>query len=265
MILGIDFGASTTDAVLLRGKKIVKKASHGPIYSFRDLNSFLKRNKFDSPALKAVAITGGKSAFFREKVLGFKPIHISEIDAIGLGASFLAKAKKCLAVSFGTGTCIVFFDKGKSRHVIGTGLGGGTVTGLSSLLFGDKRPASLSKLALKGNLKKVDLSVKEVVGKSIGVVNSNATASNFAKGTGSKKDLAAAAQNMVAEAVAVLAVSASRESRCKKIVFVGKTANFPLVRRRLKVAAKLFNAEFFFPKDLGIASAAGAALFLLKK
>jgi len=261
MILGIDFGASTTDAVLMDGKKVVKKASASkPFRSSNALNRFLKSQGFGSFPVEKVALTGGKSFFFKGKVFGFEPKHVGEIKAIGLGASFVSKSKRCVAVSMGTGTCIVFFEKGKPRHVIGTGVGGGTILGLSRLLAWEDGIPKLARLALEGNPKNVDLLVEEVVGKGIGLVNGKATASNFAKATGSRKDVIASIQNMAAESVAVLAVMAGRECKCKKIVFLGKTPCFPLVKKRLGLTAKCFKARFSFPKNFQIATAIGAAL-----
>lgn len=261
--MGIDFGASTTDAVLLHGKKIVKKATAGQvIYSVNALNYFLKKNKFDSFPIQQIAVSGGKSTFFKGKILGVQPVHVNEINAIAAGAAFLTKANRCLAVSMGTGTCIVLFEKGKAKHVIGTGLGGGTILGLSKLLVGETEIKKLIQLAGKGNLLKVDLSVADIVGKGIGLLQGSATAANFAKcGKCSKADLAAGVQNMVAESVAVLAISAARQHDCKKIVFIGRTHAFPFVKKRLQAAAKLFGASFQFPENSAFGTAIGAACF----
>ncbi len=264
MILGIDFGASTTDAVLLQGSRIMQKATAPKVIdSVKGLNSFLKKNKFDSFPIKRVAIAGGKSAFFKGKILGVQPVHVDEINAIAFGAKFLSKSNRFLAVSMGTGTCIVFFEKGKAKHVIGTGLGGGTIIGLSRLLVGETDIKKLIKLAAKGNLHNVDLSVADIVGKGIGLLNADATAANFAQcGNCSKADLAAGVQNMVAEAVAVLAISAARQYYCKKIVFIGRTPSFTFVKKRLLAAAKCFNATFSFPKNSAFGTALGAVCYL---
>ncbi len=267
MILSVDFGASTTDAVLLGGKKIIKTASTPKLLrTKKEIEDFLKKNNFSKRGIDTVAITGGKSSFFRQKIFGFQPKHVNEIEAIGNGAAFLAKKKRCLAVSMGTGTCLVFFNNGKSKHVIGSGVGGGTVLGLSHLLLKQKKIAALDALARKGKLSRVDLSVRDIVGKSIGIVAANATASNFAKLKNfSKADIAAAIQNLVAESVAVLAVSASNSCNCDLIVFCGKTAKFSFVRKRLNVAARLFGKRFLFPARFDFATAVGAALAAKKQ
>ncbi|MDP2973907.1 MAG: hypothetical protein Q8N60_02550 [Candidatus Diapherotrites archaeon] len=261
MILGIDFGASTTDAVLLQGRRIALKATAPRVIdSVKGLNSFLKKNSFNSFPIEKIAIAGGKSAFFNGKILGKQPVRVNEINAIGAGANFLSGANRCLAVSMGTGTCIVLFDKGNCRHVIGTGLGGGTILGLSKLLLKETNIEKLINLAKKGNLRNVDLSVRDIVGKGIGLLNADATAANFSKLENcSKADLAAGVQNMVAESVAVLSISAARQYDCSKIVFIGRTPEFPFVKKRLQAAAKCFGSKFTFPANAPFGTALGAA------
>jgi len=264
LILAIDFGASTTGAVLLKGRRVVKKACVAKtMESKKEIELFLKKNCFDSfkGKISAVAVTGGKSAFFTHKIFGLRPKHVDEIDAIGTGAAFLAGKKRCLAVSMGTGTCVVLFEKGESRHVIGSGVGGGTIVGLSRLLAKETRIEKLAGLAEKGNLRNVDLSVGDIVGGGIGVVGSCATGANFAKMRDcSMADLAAGVQNMAAESVAVLAVAAARQCGCNGIVFTGRAPLFPFVRRRLLEAGRLFGGRFVFPKNLEFGTAIGAAL-----
>ncbi len=263
LILGIDFGACTTDAVLLQGSRIARKASSGKAFSSaRELNRFLAKNNFGPSKISRIAVTGGKSSFFKGRILGLEPVHVDEINAIGRGAAFLSKSRRCLAVSLGTGTCIVLFERGKCRHMIGTGIGGGTILGLGRLLLGETGVKKLIGLAARGSLHKVDLSVRDVVGKGIGSLPPNATASNFAKGKGSRADLAAAVQSMVAESVAVLAVASARQCRCRKIVFIGKALAFPFVRKRLVAAAKCLGTAFEFPRNSGFGTAVGAAACL---
>jgi len=267
MILGIDFGASTTDAALLRGKKIVKLASVSkPLHSKKEIEEFLFKNCFNAFPIDGIAITGGKSCSFTQKILGMMPIHVNEISAIGNGAAFLSKKKRFLAVSMGTGTCIVLFEKGKSSHVIGTGIGGGTILGLSKLLLVGNDIGKLNSFASKGDTAKIDLTICDVVGKNFCTLGKEATASNFAKIKNySKADLAAGIQNLVAESVAVLAVSAARSCKCGEIVFCGKTPLFPFVKKRLNAAARIFKARFIFPKRFEFATSIGAALSVEKK
>ncbi len=111
-------------------------------------------------------------------------------------------------------------------------------------------------------MRRVDLSIRDVVGAGFSMLGANATASNFAKLKNcSRADLAAGIQNLVADSVAVLAVSTERQCDCNNIVFCGRAPLFGLVRKRLEAAAELFGARFLFPQDFGFATAIGAALW----
>ena len=267
LILSIDFGSTNTDVVLFDGKLATKKAgTQEKLFSAAELESFLKKAGFAPQGIDAVAVTGGKSAFFTEKIFGLAPVHINEIDAIGSGAAFLAKQERCLVVSMGTGTCIVLFDNGKCTHVIGTGVGGGTITGLSRLLLGETNIPKLNSLADNGKTENIDLTIGDVVGKKFSMLNEKVTASNFAKPENcGKADLAAGIQNLVAESVAVLAVSAAKQCNCGAVVFCGKTPSFAFVKKRLLGASRLFGGNFLFPKNFEFATAIGAAIILQKK
>jgi type II pantothenate kinase len=259
VILGIDFGISTTDVVLLdncRSRKSFSLESK----SLSALKKAIAKNKIDLDKVDRIAVTGAKPS---QKILFKKPISVvSEINAIGFGGAKLSKSKNCIVVSLGTGTCVVSFKGGRAKHVGGTGVGGGTVLGLSKRLVGISDVEKLSKLASKGSLKKTNLTVGEAIGGSVGIVPASATASNFAKLTAvGKADAALAVQNMVGEVVAIVAVLATKGSGQKKMVFVGKTATFSVVRKAIRQVLSYYGFSPVFPKGLGQATALGAAVF----
>ena len=259
MILGIDFGISTTDIVVVKKDKIVK-AVH--IEAGIPLASALRKKGIDVNKVDEIAITGGNHSL--KKILGKRFSKVDEINAIGFGGASLSKAKSALVVSMGTGTCMVSFKNGKTKHVGGTGLGGGTILGLSKRLIGTTNIKSLSKLALTGKKEKVDLSVKEAIGSGIGIIPGNATASNFAKAGGSKKDIAFGIQEMVAEANAVMVALAAKQTGHKRIVFIGKTPSFPVVKKTLKKVLRYYKLSAEFPKHAEYATAIGAVEFKRK-
>jgi len=256
MILGIDFGISTTDIAVVKNGKIVK-AFH--IEAGTKLATALRKKRIDVNKVDSIAVTGGNHSL--KKILGKKFSKIGEINAIGFGGASISKAKSALVVSMGTGTCMVSFKNGKTKHVGGTGLGGGTVLGLSKRLVGTANIKSLSKLALAGKKEKVDLSVKEAIGSGIGIIPGNATASNFAKAGGSKKDIAFGVQEMVAEANAVMVALAAKQTGHKRIVFIGKTPSFPIIKKALKRVLGYYKLSAEFPKYGEYATAIGAAEF----
>jgi len=264
MIVGIDFGASTIDVVLLRGKKIVKSFSTDSS-KVKSLEKHLRSLNIDWEKIEKIAVTGGKSARMK-KLLGKKVVRVNEINAIAAGGAFVSGCKNCLVVSMGTGTCIVSLRNGKARHLGGTGCSGGTVVGLSKLLLGTSDLKKIEALAEKGNALRVDLSVKDVVGCGIGCIPETATASNFAKLESRKKaDLAAALLNLVAEVNVVAAVFAARTVGQRKIVLVGKAIELKGIVHNMRKAAKYWGIEFIIPSRAGVATAVGAALLAGKR
>ncbi len=265
IVLGIDFGASTTDAVFLSGKKLLKSFSFEK-HEFSEKNFFKLLKFLDGKVsfekISKIAVTGGKSKKFSKKKFSGIPIsHVSEINAIGFGGKFVSGEKNCVVVSCGTGTCMVKVSGKSSKHYGGTGVGGGTILGLSKLLAGTNDLKQLEKLASKGNLSNVDLSVGKLNGSGIGIVPANATASNFANlKKFSKSDLVLAVQNLVGEVVAISSIFAARNLNCKKIVFVGKTVSLKKVRSSIEKVAKYYGVKALFPKNGRIATAIGAAI-----
>lgn len=262
-MIGVDFGASYTDFVFFHKGKLKAYAMPSERFSMKFLEKLLKRED-------GVALTGGVAVVKKRNKglakLGTRmPVHeVAEIEAIAEGARVLAGKKKMLVVNVGTGTPIVLVDGKKVRHVIGTGIGGGTLAGLGKLLLG-KRVEELEDWADEGR-PNLDLTVFDVAGGPVGIVPGDATASNFAKaerrnGKLKKEDLAYSLLNLVAEALGVMAVLAARSTGAKEIVFTGRVvARNRRVRQRLEAVMKLFGGDLRLtvPKNAEYATAIGA-------
>ena len=105
---------------------------------------------------------------------------IAEIDAIGFGGSALANCNECVVVSMGTGSAIVHFANNSAKHLGGSGVGGGTIKGLSSLICGLNDPSQIEALALKGNASELNLTILDLGYEQISFLGADMTASNFA-------------------------------------------------------------------------------------
>ncbi len=66
----------------------------------------------------------------------------------GRGAQYISGHSKTLAVSMGTGTAFVLADGEKYNHPGGSGVGGGTLTGL---ITGKTESAEINRMILCGN------------------------------------------------------------------------------------------------------------------
>ena len=135
MRISIDFGITVTDSL--------KKSSNGSlehkmVLSKSEPSENLVRSIFPelnfTEDLEHIAVTGGKHGNIGDHINNTPVFHINEVDAIGEGAMHLSgieKNKSSIIVSAGSGTACIYAKDGKYLHCSGTGVGGGTVLGLS--------------------------------------------------------------------------------------------------------------------------------------
>ena len=151
MLVSIDFGITITD--ILR-KDDEGNLTHQMLPSnqkpseefilelFKDLN-FKKE-------VDCLALTGGHHQLIGEKIKQTPVMHINEVDAIGEGGfalSNLDPGKPAIIVSSGSGTACILAKDGEFTHCSGTGVGGGTVLGLSKHLLNTVDPEEIQNLA----------------------------------------------------------------------------------------------------------------------
>jgi len=263
MIIGIDIGGSTTDAVLLDdGVHVVTVEANDPIAAAAGaLGKLVSDLRHPLKDVTGIAATGGGARLLGDDLLGV-PVHkVDEITAIGVGGSSLAGKREALVVSMGTGTAIVSVKGEDIRHVSGTGVGGGTLLGLSKHLLNVARLETLEQLAERGDLSRIDLTIGDVAGGPVGSLPADATASNFGKLSSdvTPEDKALALVNMIAEVIVVLSVTAARASGLRDIVLTGKLVRVKSFVERIKATRALFERSFVIPPHAEFATAIGAA------
>lgn len=271
-MIGIDIGANFTKGVVLEQSEIVKAAIEPTMNesqtSSRVLESLMKTiQEKERAKIKILALTGGGSRKIGNFLGGFSARKVDEIKAIGIGGLLLSKKNKCLVVNAGTGTAMVAaYDKGKSIvHVGGTGVGGGTALGLSWRMFGISEFEIIEKMAFEGNPNEVNLTVADIVGGSIGIIPSEATASNFGKLTDgvSNSDLAAGIFNLVCQVIGVLASMTAKAYQLEEdVVFAGGFLRSRMVSENLLKIVELFGCEAATPENPEYCTAVGAAFLL---
>ncbi|MCK5021616.1 MAG: hypothetical protein KAS32_31705, partial [Candidatus Peribacteraceae bacterium] len=221
--------------------------------------------RVDLSKISTVAATGGGSKKrINGKLLGIPIKKVDEIKAIGLGGMYLTGKRKCFVVSIGTGTAMVSVKEGgkEIKHIGGTGIGGGTLSGLYQLLLNKRDINSLEVMAKKGNLGRVDLKLRDIVGKGIGKLPASATAANFAKlsDNTTSNDIAKGILNMVAEIIGTMSVFAAKNYGLEKdIVFVGKVTKNKILMRKIQEVVKTFRGSSMVPLKAEFATAIGAA------
>lgn len=280
-----DFGGSTVDVALWKERRLIScNAFERQDLPLESLESFLTWYAPSFPSIKEFCITGGKSHSYSSVVQGVPVRHVDEIRSIGLGGMWLwARATRSnfdpcdravtdcegLVVSLGTGTCMVSVRGGEVSHVGGTGVGGGTFMGLCHLLLQEKDPERLVALFKRGNARQVDVSVGEIVGRGIGRVSAEHTASNLGK-IGfpneiefEREDLAAGIVNLIAQSIAIPAVFAARAEGLDSLILTGKLTRIQPLLDIVCGVADWYGLKTTIPEGAEHVGAIGAALRLV--
>lgn len=270
MIIGIDIGGSSTKAVALDRAEIVSNIvvpTTEPLASaIGAMGTLLMGLGRQIGDIEILAVCGGKSTALPSSILGSKVRKVDEIKAIGLGGIFLSRKKQALVVSMGTGTAIVAARRNGTEieHVGGTGVGGGSLIGLSRRLLNTSDISLIESLARKGDLTKVNLKVGDVVGGPIGKLDPDATASNFGglRDDATSADIAAGILNVIGEVIGMLAVISARATGLEDdVVLVGRLTKIaPLVEYIVRTG-QLFKVTITAPNLAEYCAAVGAARF----
>ncbi len=262
MQIAIDLGGSTIDIIRYdRNDSFVHLASFESAHTDKsDVIAILQATGIDRKNVEKIALTGGHSRIFENTLENIPIVKIDEIAAIGAGGSVLSGETSALVCSLGTGTCCVSLRNGKSRHVGGTGVGGGSLLGMCRTILQTDTFGEIRELIANGDARAVDLSVAEIVGGGIGVVPGSATASNFAKAStdSHKTDLARGIANLVGQTVASIAVFAARAEKHDVIVLGGKLVRVPEIVEIVEKTAAIYARKIIVPKHAELLSAVGA-------
>ncbi len=263
MIVGIDIGGSTTDAVVLEPSvHVVSVEANDPIAAAAGaLGKLVCDLGRKLSEVSALAVTGGGARLLGEDLLGVPAHKVPEMTAIGVGGTSLASKHNALVVSLGTGTAMVAVHGDSIVHAGGTGVGGGTLLGLSKHLLNVSRIETLEQPALRGNLSRIDLTVGDIAGGPVGHLPADATASNFGKLSSDVtiEDKAKALINMIGEVIVVLSLSTARGAGLADIVLTGKLLRVKPFVERVQATRSLFGHTFIIPDNAEYATAIGAA------
>jgi type II pantothenate kinase len=222
---GIDAGGSLIKIVFSENERM-----HFKKYSINEMDQAITWLKLVAPSVKVV-ITGGRSHAIQKKHFP-QSVIIPEFKATCEGAKvFLAEDKTQLTepfllVNIGTGTSWHVVNGEKQERILGSGLGGGTFTGLGSLLSSAKDVRLLSMLANEGQKGNVDVLVKDIYDGGDTPINGDLTAANFAKGKKAihtEADRIASLANLIAENLILLTMQAAALHKVQKVVFIGST------------------------------------------
>ncbi len=268
MIIGIDIGGSTTKIIGYESKKLlcpmIVHADDPKASVYGAFGKYLDENNLKISDISRVVVTGVGSSFLSDDLFGIETVHEEEFLAVGHGGLKLSGLEKAVVVSMGTGTAFVAANSRKREveHLGGTGVGGGTLIGLSDRILNMRHFDDIIKVAENGDLTKVDISVGDISSKKISTMLPSTTASNFGKldDLASGADIALGIINMVFQTIGVISTFAAKLVGTKNVVLTGNLTNVPQARSIFDGLEKLYEIKFIIPENAEYATAIGAAM-----
>lgn len=273
-VIGIDIGGSTTKIVGFK-----KNGSHSTLIEpqfvratdaitsvYGAFGKFTMQNGLELGDIDRVLMTGVGASFITKPIYSLECKTVSEFESVGLGGLYLSGLDEAIVVSMGTGTALIHAKKEGNATVTeylgGTGVGGGTLLGLSKKMIGVDNIEHIESLCSEGNLDNVDLRIKDISGDKSFQINGEITASNFGKlsDIASKNDIALGISNMVAETIAMLAVFAARSFKVKTVVLTGNLTALKSITDVFIGLEENFGVKFVIPELAQFATVIGAAL-----
>ena len=267
-VIGIDVGGSTTKIVGVKNGKLIEpifvRANDQMTSAYGAFGKFTAENKMPLSDIEKIMVTGVGSTFLSGTIYDIPLEHRVEFPCVGKGGLYLSGLERAIIVSMGTGTALVYAEKGKeSLYLGGTGVGGGTLVGLSKLLIGMSKIDNIIECAAEGDLHKIDLTVNQITKTDVHPdLSPDLTAANFGRVSelAGKSDIALGIINMIYETIGMQAVFAARGYGIRDIVLTGNMAILPQANKIFGNLNQLFDVNFIIPERAQFATVIGAAL-----
>ena len=274
-VIGIDVGGSTTKIVGFKynnGERSLidpfcVKATDPLTSIYGAFGKFTLENGLKLNDINKVMITGGGASYMSEPIYSLDCTPVPEFDSIGLGGLYLSGLDEAIVVSMGTGTALVYArnksDGVHTEYLGGTGVGGGTLIGLSRKMLGVDTIEHIEQLCEGGDLNNIDLRIKDISkNQAYKGVNEDLTASNFGKlsDIANKHDIALGIANMVSETIAMISIFAARSYGIKNIILIGNLTSIKAIRQTFDGLKDTFGVNFIIPEMAQFGTVIGAAL-----
>ena len=287
-VIGIDIGGSTTKIVGFRfeegqAPQLIEPQfvrATDPITSmYGAFGKFTSQNDLSLDRIDRVMMTGVGSSFSESPIYGLPCHKVSEFTCVGLGGLYLSGLREAIVVSMGTGTALIHakakaVDKNgfpilhnendtEIDYLGGTGVGGGTLVGLTKRLIGVDTIEHIEQLCADGNIDNVDLRVGDISRDRFPNMNEKLTAANFGKVSdlATPNDIALGVSNLVAETIFMMSIFAARAFGIKDIVLIGNLSTMPPIRRVFEGLQDSFGVRFLIPENSQFGTVIGAALY----
>lgn len=229
-IIGLDAGGTLTKLAYLNENNEFEFKLF-PSNDFTQVKNWIENN----PQIEEIGLTGGRTEQLLAVLKTVKSIqYLVEFEATFKGLNYLLQKEgyainQSIITNIGTGTSIHYMNKDCHIRVGGTGIGGGTLTGLSAIMTGVHDFHNITEKAALGNRDLIDLFVKDIYEGMDTPIEGHLTASNFGKVSISKdvkhgtNDLLATIQGLVGEVITTLSIQFAEEKNCEHIIYIGST------------------------------------------
>ncbi|NMA36703.1 MAG: type II pantothenate kinase [Papillibacter sp.] len=265
-VLGIDLGGSTTkiaglapDGALIGVLQI--KASDQITSVYGAIGNFLQTYRLELKDVTKIILTGVGASFITENIYCIPTYRMVEFKAVGHGGCKLAGLDKALVVSMGTGTAFIRVSGNDLKHLGGSGIGGGTLVGLSVGLINENDISKVAMLAENGDSNNVDLTIQDISKNTIPNLPPYATAANLGKmkHNPAKADVAIGLINLIFQVIGMMAVFACEGSPIKDIILTGTLTTLKQAQSVFDAVGRLHGLNFIIPENAVFAGAIGAA------
>lgn len=270
-LIGIDTGGTLTKLAYLNKQNELTLT----VFPSNDMH-LVKQWLEAHPQVEEIGLTGGRTEQLLDVLKTMKSIeYIVEFEATLKGVRYLLekeghKIDQSIITNIGTGTSIHYMDGNIHKRVGGTGIGGGTLIGLSTIMTGISDFDDIKVHAAQGQREGIDLLVKDIYQGMDTPIDGNLTASNFGK-VGitknrefAKTDVLATTQGLVGEVITTLSIQLAEQHKAKHIVYIGSTLTD---NRQLKKVIEHYTLlkkhTPIFVKDCGFSGAVGALLNIM--
>ena len=272
IVIGIDVGGSTTKIVGFEKdgdkRRIIAPqfiSANDPLTAtYGAFGKFTDENRIAISNIERVYMTGVGASYIKRNLYGIDCVRVPEFTCIGRGGLYLSGLDNALIVSMGTGTALVHANGEKMDYLGGTGVGGGTLVGLSKLMCGAESIDHIVELGENGNLANVDLRIKDMTAKdALGGLPGDMTAANFGNVSeiADKGDVARGIMNLVYETVAMVSVFAARQAGVKDVVLTGNLTRLGFCAEKFREINSMgYGVNFTIPEMSQFSTVIGCAL-----
>lgn len=268
--IGIDVGGSTTKIVGFRHEADGTRTLIAPLFvratdpltsAYGAFGKFTTLSHLGLADIRRVMVTGVGAGALGDSLYDLPCTRVEEFLSIGRGGLYLSHLDEAIVVSMGTGTALVYArSDGTTEYLGGTGVGGGTLVGLSKLLLKMDSIEHIGALTGEGDLSHIDLRIGDIM--KAGGMPSEMTAANFGNisDIATKGDIALGLSNMIFETIGMLSVFAARAHCVETVILTGNLSAYPTCRDTFANLTKMFGVRFLIPDDSRFATVIGAAL-----